>query len=433
MKSKITIVTAFLMSIALAVYPEAQQSQFHQPMSPIAPTSEDECRALANAWSNLCQQIRDTHEQCLKANDNPRIKGAGSCSKAPCLSIHEEMERCGGAEERSAVDACYASVRAHKDREAESRRAQEAAEQERQRRMQQMQRESEQMQNAYAEAQKQRMEATRRAVEEQQRAAAEAERQRHEASQRAVNDAMRDLMSSRDRAQEYNAKAAASGNSRNVPLTSRDQQTLDSIRNQAEANNLRPRYVPAAPSGYTATSTSALSGAVANLLGAEVQTILKWGLNQTEAGGYLVQMFDTAGDYDAKYRSFVSSVDYVRKAWNGTTSYEEDVAAVGGTVSVLSGFAFRGTPAISIQLDRVFRSVSGIHAVELDRLELLIASLDRPLTDEERRRLSDARAVQALYAPFIPLDRLHRLEAVANETSRVHDADNRGFFDRMGR
>jgi hypothetical protein len=436
MRKRISVGVMLLMS-GLSAW---AAQELHKPIPPIAPTDKAECHALFEAWQPVIRKLEAVAWECERRNAFKEwVRDGDVHAPRQCLALaHQSVN--AGRESRSQVEACWAQLDNYKKREQDREREQadqaaaaKKAEEERQQRVKQMQREYEQMQNSFAESERQRVDATRRAVEEQQRAAAEAERQRHDASQRAVNDAVRDMFTSRDRAQEYNSKASSVGNPRNVPLTSRDAQSLDSMRSQAEANNLRPRYVPAEPSGYTATSTAALSGAVANLLGAEAQTIIKWGLNQTEAGSYMVQMFETAGDYDAKYQSFVKSVDYVQKAWNGTTTYEENVGAVGGTLSVLGGFAFRGTPGISIQLDRVFSSVSGIHAVELDRLELLIASLDRPLTSEEKARLSDARAVHALYAPFIPLDRIHRLEAVANEGGRVYDAYNRGFFIRMGR
>jgi hypothetical protein len=108
--------------------PEAGQQQptFHKPMAPIGPTSDAQCQALQNEWGAVCQRISDAHQQCLDANADPRIKGAGKCDKAPCLALHVENESCGGAERTNAVNACWASVRAHHDREAQFKAAQEA-------------------------------------------------------------------------------------------------------------------------------------------------------------------------------------------------------------------------------------------------------------------------------------------------------------------
>jgi Skp family chaperone for outer membrane proteins len=281
---------------------------------------------------------------------------------------------------------------------------------------------------------KQRQEQVQREQEQVQRAAAEADRQRHEASQHSVNEAMRELSTARDRASAYNAKAAAAGSTRNVPLTSGEQRSLDAIRNQADANGLRPRYVPAEPTGYTVADTSALTSAVADLLGAEVQTVLKWGLNQTETGAYLLQTFETAEDYNAKYESFVTSLQYVRAAVNGTTTRDQDVSALKGTAGALSGFAFAGTPGISIQLDRVISGVAAGHQAGFQQLEQLIAAMDRPLAPAERARLSDPRlTIQAIFGPFLPLDRIHRMERVGIEGSRVYDSYNRGFLQVFGR
>jgi hypothetical protein len=173
---------------------------------------------------------------------------------------------------------------------------------------------------------------------------------------------------------------------------------------------------------------------VADLLGAEVQTVLEWGLNQTETGAYLVETFETAGDYNSRYESFVSSVQYVRGALNGTTTYDQDVSAVTGTIGVLGGFAFAGSPAIAIQLGRVVNGVAAGHQAGFRQLELLFASMDRPLTAAERARLSDPRlTVQAMFGPFLPLDRIHRMERVSVEGSRVYDSHNRGFLQVFGR
>jgi hypothetical protein len=119
-------IVAIILSCGVASAAE-QQQVYHKPMAPIGPTSEAQCQALEADWSAVCQRITDTHQQCLDANKNPSIPGANGCSKAPCLSLHQQMDGCGGAERRDAVSSCYASVRAHKTREAEFKAAQDAA------------------------------------------------------------------------------------------------------------------------------------------------------------------------------------------------------------------------------------------------------------------------------------------------------------------
>jgi len=104
-----------------------QQSTYHKPMAPIGPTSDAQCQALEAEWSSVCEQISAAHQQCLDANTDPAIKRAGACDKAPCLALHIENESCGGAERTSAVSACWTAVRAHQDREAEFKAAQQAA------------------------------------------------------------------------------------------------------------------------------------------------------------------------------------------------------------------------------------------------------------------------------------------------------------------
>jgi hypothetical protein len=121
-----TMIVSGRSAIASGEPQQPQYSQFHKPMSPIGPTSEAQCSALAAEWTALCTRISNTHQQCLDANTNTNIKGAGACSKAPCLSLHMQMDECNGAERQQAVAACRAAVKVHTDREAEFKRMQEA-------------------------------------------------------------------------------------------------------------------------------------------------------------------------------------------------------------------------------------------------------------------------------------------------------------------
>jgi len=121
-----TMLVSGRIAIAAGGQQQPQYSQFHKPMAPIGPTSEAQCAALESEWTALCTRISDTHQQCLDANTNPNVKGAGACSKAPCLSLHVQMDECNGGERRQAVAACRAAVKVHTDREAEFRRMREA-------------------------------------------------------------------------------------------------------------------------------------------------------------------------------------------------------------------------------------------------------------------------------------------------------------------
>jgi len=124
----IAMAVAVLVIVAARIVGVAQQqSTFHKPMAPIGPTSDAQCQALEAEWSAVCGRINAAHQQCLDANADSRIPGAGNCSKAPCLALHKENDSCGGAERSNAVSACRASVRAHNEREAAFRAAQEAA------------------------------------------------------------------------------------------------------------------------------------------------------------------------------------------------------------------------------------------------------------------------------------------------------------------
>jgi hypothetical protein len=125
----IAMAVAVLVIVAARIVGVAgqQQSTFHKPMAPIGPTSEAQCQALEGEWSAVCGRISAAHQQCLDANADSKIPGAGNCSKAPCLALHKENDSCGGAERSNAVSACRASVRAHQEREAAFRAAQEAA------------------------------------------------------------------------------------------------------------------------------------------------------------------------------------------------------------------------------------------------------------------------------------------------------------------
>jgi hypothetical protein len=441
MKTRIIVTILILLPIVLVA------QELRTPIAPIAPTDHRQCDRLHDQWQPILRQLADIKFQCAwkymfgvwvtygtLANGQVTLQ-----TPRPCLSLARQSFDAGRQHEAQ-VQACRSQVDDYKKRKQDDEREQEEAaaaakkaEEDRQERARQFQRDYDKMQNDFAEAQRARVEATRRAVEEHQRASAEAERQRHEASQRAVNDAVRDLFTAKERAATYTAKANSAGKP-NVELTAGEQRSLDAIRRQADADGMRPRYVSAEPVAPTVTDASHLTGAVADLLGAEFQTVLKWGLNQTEAGSYVVQMFETGAEYDAKYQSFLSSVDYVRSAASGTATYDQHVGAVNGTTGVLSGFAFAGNPAIAIQLGRVVGGVSAGHQAGFQQLELLLASMDRPLSASEIAKLSDPRQIiQATFGPFLPLERIHHLERIANEGGRVYDSHNRGFLQVFGR
>ena len=201
-------VTTMILSGGNAIAAGGQQqppySQFHKPMAPIGPTSAAQCDALESEWAALCTRITDTHQQCLDASTNPNIKGAGACSKAPCLSLHIQMDECNGAERRQAVAACRAAVKVHTDREAEFKRMQDAAI----RAQQQMERER--RERFKAEAAKSNLEAER-----QRRVA---EEYRRNTPKGPVRTEMSDRQAARMAALQQQAAAAAQENRRAVSL-----------------------------------------------------------------------------------------------------------------------------------------------------------------------------------------------------------------------
>lgn len=420
-------VLAFGCVLAFTCAVQAQEKR--APLQPIAPTSYDQCKALTDQWNAYTWRLSDIYQACVTRNFS-RI------FQRPCQAegrAHSEALKASEA----AREACYADVRAYLDRreaerreQAEQERAAKEAEEQRQERLKQMQQEQERMQNAWAEQQRQRVEGTRRLVEEQQRAAAEAERQRREESQRAVNEAMRDVMTARDRAQAYKEKAN-SVSERRVDLTAGEMRALDDMRRRAEADGLRPRYVPAEPMARPVADASALTREVAGLLGGEAESIVRWGLNRTEVGEYMLHAWDMADDYAGKYQALVSTYQYARSAWAGTTTYEQDVDAVVGGTGALSSIAFASTPGIAIQVSRVVGGVAGLHKAGLYQIQMLVAS-DRSLSAAEIAKLSDPRQpIQALFGPSLPLERIHRLEAVWLEGSKF--SDDTSFVTVFGR
>ena len=422
-----------LIAVLLVLMPAvAAAQQLRQPVSPVAPTSYDQCTALTDQWSAYTWRLSDIYQACLSRNFHRYgSQGLGLC-KAEGRAHTEALNA-----SEAARKACYADVKAYLDRQdaerrqqAEQERAAKEAEQERQNRLKQMQQEQERMQNAWAEQQRQRVEATRHAVEEQQRAAAEAERQRREESRRAVNDAMRELTTARDRAQAYKDQANSVAD-RRVDLTAGEMRALDDMRRRADTDGLRPRYVPAEPSVRPVVDGSALTREVAGLLGGEAESIVRWGLNRTEVGEYMLQAWDMADDFAGKYQALVSTYQYARSAGAGTTTYEQDVDAVVGGTGALAGVALAPTPGIAIQVSRVVGGVAGLHKAGLYQIQMLVAS-DEPLSRADIAKLSDPRLpIQALFGPSLPLERMHRMEGIWIEGNKI--IDNGGFVAVFGR
>jgi hypothetical protein len=361
-----------------------------------------------NAVKKLRREITDCKAKNISA---PDIKEGDYYGPRACLATHTRNRQLERQLLQTNGDACDAQV------------AQLAQQQ---KKTEQMKRESAQMEKAAADQHRKQLEDGVKFVEEQRRA--EVERRREE-SQRAVNQAMRELTTARDRAEAYKEKAAGI-NTRNVDLTPTEMRALDDMRRRAEADGLRPRYVPAEPVA-SGVNGSSMTGAVTGLLGGEAESIIDWGLNRTEVGERFMEAWEMADDWQGKFDALVSTYQYARSAWNGTASYDDHSSAVVNGTSFLATKAFASTPAIAIQVSRVVTGVAGLHQAGLYQIQMLAAS-DRPLTSAEIAKLSDPRLpIQALFGPFLPLDRMHRIEQVWVEGSRFVDAG--GFLTLFGR
>ncbi len=301
--------TVVLLAVLVVTVIGLRAQEIRTPIAPIAPTDVKQCSALFEAWQPILRRLHDISFDCHRRNMFKELVryGENGVTPRPCLGVAQQSYN-AHREERRQVEGCYAAVRDYDKRENEREREEKAqqaaaaaAEREQQARREQLRRESEQMQNAFAKEQRDRTEAVRQHVADQQRREAEAAQRQREQTQNTLNTAMRDLASAKDAAAAYTA-AAASVSHRNVDLTAGERHALDAMRRDADKGGLAPRYVPAEPTGSTVTNLSGLTGAVADLFGSEFESVVKWGLNKTETGAYMVDVYDTANDYAAKYR-----------------------------------------------------------------------------------------------------------------------------------
>jgi hypothetical protein len=431
--------TVVLLAVLVVTVIGLRAQEIRTPIAPIAPTDVKQCSALFEAWQPILRRLHDISFDCHRRNMFKELVryGENGVTPRPCLGVAQQSYN-AHREERRQVEGCYAAVRDYDKRENEREREEKAqqaaaaaAEREQQARREQLRRESEQMQNAFAKEQRDRTEAVRQHVADQQRREAEAAQRQREQTQNTLNIAMRDLASAKDAAAAYTA-SAASVSHRNVDLTAGERHALDAMRRDADKGGLAPRYVPAEPTGSTVTNLSGLTGAVADLFGSEFESVVKWGLNKTETGAYMVDVYDTANDYAAKYDSFAAWAHYGQSAWSGTATYDDHVGAVTRGTEFVSGFAFAGTPGIAIQVNRTVNGVAAAHQAGLYQLQMLAASGDR-MTAEQRAAASSPRAViQGLFGSFYPLDRIHKYEKVIYEGRRVIDSHNRGFLQIFG-
>jgi hypothetical protein len=404
---------AGLLCIAVLVPVVSAAQELRKPLPPIAPKDVSECEALRKAWEPVLQQLDQVHDQCFRKHlfrgDWLTVPGpcGGNLQTTDKVCLPAALQEARAVCERNAqVEACRGAVDDYRARQrdeererAEQEKAATAAEEEQQQRREQIQREAEQMQNAWAEQQRKRVEDTRRLVEEQQRAAAEAERQRREDSRRAVNDAIRELSSARQRAEAYKAKAEATPWGGRVELTAGEQHQLNDLRRRAESDGLRPRYVSAQPAPRVPSDAAQLTQAVAGLLGSHAEDLIKWGLNRVEVGERMVQGWELADGYAAKFEAVMGTWQHGRSAWAGTATYEENVDAVVAGSSALADYAFMN-PAIAIQVGRAVSSTADMHKAALYQIQMMVTSTD--LSADDIARLSSFRAiVAAQYGIFL--------------------------------
>ena len=431
--------TVVLLAVFVVTGAALRAQEMRKPIAPIAPTDVKECEALYNAWQPILRRVDQIDFDCHRKNMFKEIVkiGENNITPRPCIPVAMQQIE-AHREERRQVEGCYAAVSAHRSRENARQREEQAqqaavaaAEREQQARQEQMRRESEQMQNAWEKERRDRTDAVRQHVADEQRRAAEAAQRQREQTQNALSTAMRDLALAKDATAAYTA-AAANASPRNVDLTAGERHALDAMRRDADKGGLAPRYVSAEPVGSTVTNLSGLTGAVADLFGSEFESTVKWGLNKTETGSYAVDVYDTANDYAATYDSFAAWARYGQSAWSGTATYDDHLGAVTRGTELLSGFAFAGTPAIAIQVNRTVNGIAAAQQSGLYQLQMLAASGDR-MTAEQLAAASSPRAViQGLFGSFYPLERIRKSEKVIYEGGRVVDSYNRGFLQIFG-
>jgi hypothetical protein len=368
--------------------------------------------------------------------------GHGTTVPVPyqCASQAEQYWQ-ASAEREQQVKACYDRVNSYQQRQKDAEREQQQqeqaakdAERQRQERAKQIQDEMDRMKQSSADRSAAWAANMRRLQEEQQRIAAEAEQARRDAANATIKQAFQDIRDANARTNDYLAKTAAA-NAQHVPLTNADAQMIASLREQAENNALRPRYVHAEPSGHTVTDLSGVKAAAWDIVKAEWLTIAKWGLSGTETGRFVYQVLATGDDYYSKYDDLMSSVSLARSGLAGTATTDEEwqamtsVAVKGSRLSMLE----LGNPLGAVFIGKAIGATGAGWATGFKQLDIAIPMLDKKLTPEEIASLQGYAAERAIIGRVLPVDRADRFYRVGTEIAGAYDGYNRGFLTIYGR
>jgi hypothetical protein len=353
-----------------------------------------------------------------------------------CAS-HAEQEYHAEIESDQQQKACEDQVNDYQQRQRaaereqlQQERAAKDAERQRQERVKQIQDEMDRMQQSSADRSAKWTADMRRLQEEQQRLAAQVEQARRDAANATIKQAFQDIRDANARTNDYLAKTAAA-NAQHVPVTNADAQTIASLREQAENNALRPRYVSAEPLGHTVTDLSGVKAAAWDIVKAEWLTIAKWGLSGTETGRFVYQVLATGDDYHHKYDDLMSSVTLARSGLAGTATWEDQWQGVTTVATKGSSLTMEelGNPESAARLGHPIGAISAGMLAGLNQLDTAIPMLNGQLSDEDLRRLQGHVVEREILRSLIPLDRWDRFNRLGAEIDKAYDAYQRGFLN----
>jgi hypothetical protein len=384
--------------LTLALSPAAgqgQQQTFHKPMAPIGPTSEDQCRMLEAEWSRVCRQISDAHQQCLDSYNGSDVKGAGECSRGPCLAIHVEMTTCGGAERQQAVSSCYAAVRDHQGREAQFQRIQ-------------------------AEAARAQQEAERA---HRDRLAAETARYGAEAD------------AARRRADAYRNSTSSSQRQSPTP-DMRHAGVIRNVRDHADTAAAAAAAVGGAVLDTIAeTDFSQLTDSVRELLRNEGIDILAAGLGQVEPFDEGFEKLEQIGSFGEVALGIWNGGKYVRSRLLGDLPPGPDWNAMLDSIEFMSSSA-ANIPVLNLPtlgpVTNVVRGLRNSHEYARRHLQGMVqAYLDG--TPYQPDRNFDGNFFRELLNDSIPLERAERLKRAAEDASYTVESSWDNFTNKMNR
>jgi hypothetical protein len=191
------------------------QAQY-EPVSPIAPTSVEECKTFSLAMSAFLRTMSKAHEQCLAQKIKEGAKASMEsdsriCSQPACQQYHMDPKRAG--DDNQKVSACYQEANQYVARKAEEKKLEED---------QQKKRDAEQ-----SLADKQRRD---RAADQQKQQQSQADKQAQQ-KQQALADKER-AATAAERATHLKAQAE------NAKRDRKDQERIAAARNAEELQRL---------------------------------------------------------------------------------------------------------------------------------------------------------------------------------------------------